>query len=105
MIHLPYRSSFLDKIAVLQKGFFPDVKTVLCCLPRMIISWAKKASVWVRGARHTLLLAVFAKGLALTFLSDSLPPAVAFAILTFACERYSGSFAGILHLRQFHNGL
>lgn len=105
MIHLPCRSGVLDKIAVLQKGFFPDIRTVPCCLSRMIISWAKKASVWLRGARHTLLLAVFAKGLALTFPSDSLPPAVAFPVLTFACERYSGSFAGILHLRQFHNGL
>lgn len=73
--------------------------------PGLIISWAKKASVWVHGARHTLLLAVFAKGLALTFLSDSLPPVAAFPILIFACERYSGSFAGILYLRQFHNGL
>uniref|UniRef100_A0A8C0VRY2 Uncharacterized protein n=1 Tax=Cyanistes caeruleus TaxID=156563 RepID=A0A8C0VRY2_CYACU len=53
---------FLDKIAVLQKGFFfLTLKQFHVVSPGLIISWAKKASVWVCGARHTLLLAVFAR--------------------------------------------
>lgn len=106
MIHLPCHSNFLDKTAVLQKEFFfSDIKTVPCCLPRTgYLLGQESFSLGAWSQAHTAFGCI-CRGLAFTFLSDSLPPVVAFPILTFACERYSGSFAGILHLRQFHNGL
>lgn len=103
MIQLQYRNIFSSRDSrVANTSFFLTVKWFHILSPGQGTAWAKKTSVWVQRPRHKLLLAVFTRIWHL-YLSDSLPAVVAFAILTFVCERYSGSFAGMLYLRQFYN--
>lgn len=96
---------FLRKIAGFQIGFFCDVLMVPHSPSRTSYLQSQESfslGVWSQG--HTVF-GWTCQGSAFIFLSNSLPSIVAFPILAFACERYSGSFAGILHLRQLYNGI